>query len=257
MPLNPDRFVVDRADRGTFDPANRPSSEGIRAGAPLALEIIEKGRGVFRGLLVALLAVASSACLVPQSVDANSSQHTVPVIDLSSVPLYAMSPTPIPTYLQTPKDKAEGCRCQLKFENFLFVTDPDPTVDLQARWYIDYDVGIPGTQGPSIVPIPGSFSANGNVRGPISFTFDPDALNLTNTDADHNNGLHIIEVVIAEAEGFAPDTASNVRLPHRSLNKGWDATTLKFVVKVNVSQGDQCDRNTPLLSPPFARVCGS
>jgi hypothetical protein len=247
MHPNPDTTVVDRPRRPAADFADWPFYRRIRAGVPLAVPGCEKGRRMSRGVVLALLAAGSSACLVPQSVDANSSQHTVPVIDVSSVPNYFMTPT-IPTYLQSPEDKTQQCRCQLRFV-IPTVTDDDPTIDVQARWYVDYDLGTPGSQGPAnIQDLPGSFSDPGKARGPVTFNFDADQLGLV-------AGLHVIEVVIAERQGFAGDNDSNVSFPHRSLLQGWNATTLKFVAEVKESKASQCDRNTPLRSPPFARVC--
>ena len=67
-------------------------------------------------------------------------------------------------------------------------------------------------------------------------------------------GIHVIELVVAEKQGFAPDNA-NVILPHRSLLLGFDGTTLKIVVEVKPSNASQCDRNAPLRSPPLIRIC--
>jgi len=250
MPQNPDRSVVDFADPAGRDPGNLPSSEGIRAGAPLALEIGEKGRGVFRGLLVALLALGSSACLVPQSVDSSdTTPHTVPVIDLSSLPIQFMTPSNI-LYKQTTGDKAQGCRCQMQLL-IPAVNDDDPTVDLEARWYLDYDLGNPTSQAPVFQQdLPGSFTNSGRTRtGPV-FNFDADSLNIP------GGKQHVVEVVIAERQAF--DDSQGALFPHRSLKKDFEGTSLKFVVDVQDSQANvlQCDRNTPLQAPPMIRPCG-
>ena len=202
--------------------------------------------GVSSRVLVALLAAAVSACLVPQSVDSNDTrQHTVPVIDLASLPPYFMAPTN-PLYKQAQDDRTQQCRCQLQLV-IPVVTDDDPTIDLQARWYVDYDLGTPPSQLPAAVPtdLPGSFSQPGLSRGGVAFDIDADAL---------APGIHVIELVVAEKQGFAPDNA-NVILPHRSLLLGFDGTTLKIVVEVKPSNASQCDRNAPLRSPPLIRIC--
>ena len=90
--------------------------------------------GVSSRVLVALLAAAVSACLVPQSVDSNDTrQHTVPVIDLASLPPYFMAPTN-PLYKQAQDDRTQQCRCQLQLV-IPVVTDDDPTIDLQSPEY--------------------------------------------------------------------------------------------------------------------------
>jgi len=249
MPQNPDRSVVDCADRPGCGAANRPSSQGIRAGAPLALERVEKGRGVFRGLLVALLALGSSACLVPQSVDASdTTPHTVPVIDLSSLPIQFMTPSNI-LYKQTDNDKAQGCHCRMQLL-IPAVNDDDPTVDLEARWYLDYDLGNPPSEAPVFQQVlPGSFTNSGRTRTGVAFDFDADALQV-------GVGKHVVEVVIAERQAF--DDTLAALFPHRSLKKDFEGTSLKFLVDVQASQPNvgQCDRNTPLQIPPMIRQCG-
>jgi len=205
---------------------------------------------VSRSILLALLGAGLSACLVPQSVDgADTRQHTVPVIDLSSLPSYFLAPT-TPLYKQAQDDKTQQCRCQLQLQ-IPVVNDDDPTVDLQARWYIDYDLGTPQSQLPaSTEDIAGSFTTAGRSRTGPRFSFDADALGL-------NVGPHVIEVVIAERQGFAADNDQRVNFPHRSLLSGFEGTTFKFVADVKDSAPGvtQCDRNTPLRSPPLIRSC--
>jgi len=198
---------------------------------------------------VVLLGLGLSGCLVPQSVEQNdnaSRQHTVPIIDLSSLPSYLSSPS-IPVYLQGTDDVGPQCHCHLQLQ-VPNITDQDPTIDLQARWYVDYDLGTPPSQLPAAVPtdLPGSFSQPGLSRGGVAFDIDADAL---------APGIHVIELVVAEKQGFAPDNANNVILPHRSLLLGFDGTTLKIVANVQRSAAAQCDRNAPLRSPPLIRIC--
>src|SRR5207302_1941409 len=97
MPWNPDIDVVDRAGSS---PREEARSDRGRAGVRFALNA--GGRGVS----VVLLGLGHSGCLVPQSVEQNdnaSRQHTVPIIDLSSLPSYLSSPS-IPVYLQGTDD---------------------------------------------------------------------------------------------------------------------------------------------------------
>jgi hypothetical protein len=200
---------------------------------------------------VVLLGVGFSGCLVPQSVDANDTRpHTVPIIDLTSLPLYFASPS-VPLYLQGSDDRAQQCHCHLQV-TVPAVKDVDPTVDLQARWFLDYDVNIAGSQNVlTQQDLPGSLNSDRIIRDEKpTFDLDADALGLS-------PGPHVIEVVVAERQGFVPDNVS-VPTPHRALRTdsgGWDGTTLKIVANVQSSTATQCDRNTPLISPPLVRIC--
>jgi hypothetical protein len=200
---------------------------------------------------VVLLGLGLAGCLVPQSVDSNDTRpHTVPIIDLASLPLYFMSPT-VPLYLQGSNDVTQQCHCHLQV-TVPAVKDIDPTVDLQARWFLDYDVNIAGSQlVRSTQELPGSLNSNAIIREEkLTFDLDPDGLGLA-------PGPHVIEVVLAERQGFVPDSVS-VPTPHRALRNdsgGWDGTTIKIVADVRASSSPQCDGNTPLISPPLVRIC--
>jgi hypothetical protein len=202
---------------------------------------------------VVLLGVGFAACLVPQSVDPNDTRpHTVPTIDLVSLPSYFLTPA-IPLYLATETDKAQQCHCHVQL-TIPTIKDDDPTVDLEARWFLDYDLNVPQSQGVALTQdLAGSLNSNSIIREEkLIFDLDADVLGLL-------QGPHIIEVVLAERQGFVPDT-SNIPPPHRALRTdsgGWDGTTYKVVVNVQPSQPGvtQCDRNTPIMSPPLARIC--
>jgi hypothetical protein len=198
---------------------------------------------------VALFAL--SACLVPQSVDPVTTRpHTVPTIDLASLPGYMYSPE-VPIYLQGPADTSVSpqCRCVLRLQ-IPVVKDDDPTIDLEARWFVDYDInGSALSQAPANTQIlGGSFTDPGLARGPVTFDFDPFLSGISKDDS-----VHVIEMVIAEQQGFATD-ASGRPPPRRALLPGWDGSTFKIVARVHASSASRCDRNPAVISPPLQRI---
>jgi hypothetical protein len=207
---------------------------------------------VSRGVVVALLGAGLSACLVPQSVDPDVTRpHTVPIVDLRSLPAYMFSPE-VQVYLpgSTDTSSAPPCRCVLHLE-IPEIKDEDPTVNLEARWFVDYDLaGSAQSQSPVAVQVlNGSFNATGQFRGAVVFDFDPVTLGLTKDDS-----VHIIEMVIAEQQGFTPDSQAPFP-PHRAFLNGWDGTTFKIISRVHASAASQCDRNVAVISPPVVRIC--
>ncbi|MFL5450746.1 MAG: hypothetical protein ACJ78V_02455 [Myxococcales bacterium] len=199
-------------------------------------------------MTVLLLSFALSSCLVPQSVDPDTTGlPTVPVIDLTQLPSHMLIPM-IPLYKQSQVDVDQGCVCHLQLV-VPVVKEDDPTVDVEARWFLDYDLGNPATQ-PRVFTqdFPGSFNSSATIRGALTFDLNADARGIP------PNTSHVIEVMLAERQGFALDTQSP---PQRALLPGFDATTFKIVVDVKPSGSDQtpCDRNTPIRIPPLQRVC--
>jgi hypothetical protein len=181
--------------------------------------------------------------------------HTVPTIDLAQLPAYLLAPK-VPVYLPGTTDLSSSppCRCILHFV-IPVIKDDDPTVNLEARWFVDYDLnGSAQSQAPAAVQVlAGSFNPTGLTRGPVVFDFDPVAHNISTTDTV-NGSPHVIEMVIAEQQGFAPDTQNPPPVPpHRALLPGWDGTTFKIVVNVLASSAGRCDRNANVISPPLQR----
>ena len=258
MPSNPDRNVTHRGHGGAANAANPPRGAGMDAGATLAVPRRAKGRGVSRAVAVPLLWIAFSGCLVLQSVDpADTRPHTVPIIDLMNLPPYMLTPQ-VAVYLPTQADLAHSppCKCILHFE-IATIKEEDPTVDLEARWFVDYNLNGTATSQLSIArqTLTGAFNSN-PFRGPVVFDFDPVLLGIAVDPVKEPNGqLHVIEMVIAEAQGFATDADPQV-FPNRSLKPGWDGTTYKIVANVqNSAPGvTQCNRNASLTSPPLQRV---
>jgi hypothetical protein len=204
---------------------------------------------VSAAVTVLLLSVALSGCLVPQSVDPDTTRlPTVPVIDLSQLPSHMLIPM-LPLYKQSQVDVDQGCVCHLQLV-IPVIKEDDPTVDVQARWFLDYDLGIPGSQRPILTQnFQGSFSDPAVTRGPVTLDLDADSLGLA-------EGPHVVEMMIAERAAFAADTQQP---PFRALvvRPPFDATTFKMVVDVKPSASGQtpCDRNTPIRIPPLQRVC--
>jgi hypothetical protein len=245
MPSNRDRAVVDLPARSVSE-GFRP--EGNRCGSRIAFLPGGEGRGVSGAVTVLLLSFALSSCLVPQSVDPDTTRlPTVPVIDLTQLPSHMLIPM-IPLYKQSDVDRAEGCTCHLQLI-IPVIKEDDPTVDVLARWFLDYDLGTPASWPPiSQVPFQGSFDNVAVTRGPVVLDLDADSRGLA-------PGPHIIEMMIAETAAFAPDTQQPA---FRALiaKPPFDATTFKIVVDLKDSQaGTPCDRNTPIRIPPLQRVC--
>jgi hypothetical protein len=190
--------------------------------------------------------LAQVACLVPQSVDPESTRpHTVPLIDLMQLPDYWYTPE-VTLYRQSPTDQLANCHCELELQ-IPAIKEPDPTVTLEGRWFVDYDINNLGQSWVDNPKFVGAFNNVADVRGPVLYAFNADALKL---DA----GRHVVEFVIAEQDGWNTDTT--VRPHHRSLNAGWDATALRLVVDVEPgSQVQQCDLGVGVLKPLTQRIC--
>jgi hypothetical protein len=189
--------------------------------------------------------VLAQACLVPQSVDPESTRpHTVPLIDLMQLQDYWYTPQVV-LYQQSPTDQALNCHCELQLQ-IPAIKEPDPTVTLEGRWFVDYDITNSQQSWVDNPKFPGAFNSTADVRGPATFNFNADAPKLSTT-------AHVVEFIVAEQDGFNTDT--NVKPHHRSLNPGWDASTLRLLVLVQPSQAQQCDLNAGVLKPLTQRVC--
>jgi hypothetical protein len=198
----------------------------IRPGSPLAPKR-------FAGLCVsaALLVVLAQGCLMPQSVDpANTRPHTIPRVDLTNLPDYLLQPF-LTLDPQEQFDVSPPCHCRLEILIPPIIAD-DPTVDVEVRVFVDYDVNVTSSQVNDRFTLRGTFGSSETTRpfGPLQL--DSDKL--------RGPGLHVVELVIGEAAGFAPTT---VFPPQRAMLPNFDSSTFKFVVKV-------LDPNTK------ARSCG-
>jgi len=181
-----------------------------------------------------------SGCLVPQEVDPISNRkHFPPRIMVENIQPHLVGP--YLTLVRAARDV--GCRCELALAIPPVVED-DPTVDLEGRWFVDYDLRAPASQRPvARQTVKGEFDFTKTVRTWPTFSFDADSLGLT---AD---GFHAVEVVVAESSGF--NDGSQTTLPGRTLLEGYGATTYRFFVRiVNDPDAQQCP-----TEKPSTRIC--
>jgi hypothetical protein len=201
-----------------------------------------------RGALVALTFLVESACLVPQSIDAidaDAGPHAVPHIVLETIPTYLLAPV-LTLYRQGPADAVAtpACSCKLVL-NVPQVADEDPSITLLARWFVDYNLAVPSSTLPwKPQTIEGNFDTGTTVRTLLPYDFDADTHNIV------TNGLHIVELVVGERDGF-DDTS--LTLPNRAMKPGYEAAVYRFAIQVNVTQ----DPNQPHCpnQPPSVPVC--
>src|SRR5205814_8832196 len=121
----------------------RPDCPRIRRG----LRFARKRRAGMRVLAVVLF--LSGGCLVPQSVDPVTTRpHTVPRVDLANLPRYLLAPF-VPLDPQGPADVIANppCQCRLDVTSLVMIVD-DPTVDVDVRVFVDYDLNVPQSQLP-------------------------------------------------------------------------------------------------------------
>jgi hypothetical protein len=190
---------------------------------------------LLRGLRLALLPMLAG-CLIPQSVDPIASrEHQPPRIAVESIPSYLLAPL-LPLMQQTSQDVTDGCHCRIDL-TVPQIEEDDPTVDLLARWFVDYDLAVPRSTG--VVKeqsFNGSFNSQDIVRGPATFNFELDALGIT------DNQAHVVEVVVGERSGFDEESTA---LPHRAMLSGYSSTIYKFVIKVDPPTGTTCPSELP------------
>ena len=214
----------------------------IRAGLPTARTTLATPCAA-----VAALLMLTDGCLMPQSVDPReTTPHTIPRVDLKLLRDYELKPVML-LYPRGPGDVSAGCHCLLQVEIASIIAE-NPTVDIEGRLFVDYDVAVPSSERPISVPIkdPGDFQSTKTNRGPFVLPIDADAIGLT-------EGFHVFELVTAEREGFALN--DNVFPPQRATNLGWESSVFKFVVNVRL-QADPlrptCDVGA---APPQVRLC--
>ncbi len=171
-----------------------------------------------------------------------ASQHPPPRFDLGSIDVRLLAPV-LQLYRQGSVDAATtpASYCELCL-SIPLVEEDDPTITLEARWFVDYDPSIPASQHPSGAPqiMSGDFNNTGTVRTLKPFVFDADALGVT-------NGLHVVEVVLAETAAF---NNSSTTLPYRALNPGYSAAVYRFFINAKVDQ----DASRPLCPSQFPSV---
>jgi hypothetical protein len=183
---------------------------------------------------------------MPQSVDpATTRPHTIPRVDLKNLRDYELKPSML-LYPRGPLDPT-NCQCVLSVEIPSIIAD-DPTVDVEGRLFVDYDIDVPATNRRiDGFILPGDFQSSKTTRGSVVLTIDADRFGLA-------DGIHVFEVVLAEREGFAADT---VFPPQRATKPDYEASVFKFVVNVQRHPANEAQRPTcdVLASPPQLRSC--
>jgi hypothetical protein len=217
-------------------PAQPPAAKSLQRQPFLSGAGLASALGVF---------VCAQGCLVPQSVDELvSSPHPAPYFEVEKIPSYLIAPT-----LQLVRQGSldPPCHCQIQIPS-LIVHEDDPTVDLEARWFIDYDVAVPRSQ--AIVrrdtggALAGTFKDATYVRRPLlEFDFDADNLGIA------TNGLHVLTVVVGETAAF--DDGATTALPNRTPHAGFSLAEWQFTINVDVQQ----DRANCPQQLPSVRVC--
>jgi hypothetical protein len=194
----------------------------------------------------AVLFLMSLGCLMPQSVDpATTRPHIIPRVDLKNLRDYELKPTML-LYPRGPSDPT-SCQCVLNIEIPAIIAD-DPTVDVEGRFFVDYDVAVPSSQRRiDAFILPGDFQSSATTRVPPALVIDADRFGLS-------DGVHVFELVLAEREGFAADA---VFPPQRATKPDWESSVFKFVVNLQRHPPDEAQRPTcdVLASPPQVRIC--
>jgi len=157
---------------------------------------------------------------MPQSVDpANTRPHTIPRVDLTNLPDYLLQPF-LTLDPQEQADVNPPCHCRLEVKIPPIIAD-DPTVNVEVRIFVDYDVNVTSSQRNDRVTLEGTFGSSETTRLFPPLELDSDKLG--------GFGLHVVELVIGEAAGFAPTT---VFPPQRAMLPNFESSTFKFVVQV-------------------------
>jgi|GEM_PF-1504360 len=205
-------------------------------------------RGAALASILGVLVCAQVSCLIPQTVEPIlQAPHPAPYIVVETIPSYLLAPQ-LTLIRQGAGDAAmaQACHCQLWFDG-LVVHEDDPTITLQAKWFVDYDVTNPSSTRPWAADlIPGTFdNATAIVRPVRTFQFDADAVGIV------TSGVHLVEVVIGETAGFDPSSTTQ---PNRAMKAGYTPAVWRFPVNVRVEQvTGQCNQ-PPAQSPPSVRV---
>ncbi|MGE5048498.1 MAG: hypothetical protein ACM3PC_08035 [Deltaproteobacteria bacterium] len=185
---------------------------------------------------------------MPQNVDAIQTEpHPPPQFLVGEIPDYLVTPQ-LQLYRQGAADAAQTppCHCVVEIPP-LSISEPDPTVDLTVRWFVDYDLSVPRSTNP-VRPqetLQGTFNDSTKTRREIGkFDFDADGLVL-------NSGPHVLEVVVGESAGF--DDSPGVGEPNRTPKPGFTLAVYRFFINVRVEQ-DPARPSCP-SAPPSLRVC--
>jgi hypothetical protein len=202
-----------------------------------------RGPGLAFQVLVVVCALTAPGCLVPQSIDAFVvTPHPPPHFVLESIPDYLLQPV-LQLYRQGPNDPP--CHCYLEL-SIPFVEEDDPTVTLEARWFLDYDPAVISSVSPVGAPqrLDGNFDTQETIRPLKAFRFDADAFLI------NSSGLHVVDVVVGELAGFDPASTAQ---PNRAMKPGYTAAVYRFFVNLKY-EPDSTRPNCPAAGASL-RVC--
>jgi len=124
-----------------------PCSHCPQGTNPLLFQRFYRGKPL--ASILGVLVCAQVSCLIPQTVDPIvAAPHPAPYFVVEQIPSY-LSPPQLTLLRQGLGDAAlaPACHCQLWFDG-LFVHEDDPTITLQAKWFVDYDVTNPSSTRP-------------------------------------------------------------------------------------------------------------
>jgi hypothetical protein len=208
------------------------------------------------GAMFAIALMVESGCLIPQSIDPEDSDagpHPAPHFVREAIPDYMKATSQLELYRQGPGDLAQSvstgvCHCQLQLAIPL-VEEEDPTITLQVRWFLDYDLADAGTQSPlTAISLPGSFDNPATQRPMNPFFFDPDVVR-----GNVATGTHVIEAVVADQAGF--DDSADAGFPFRTMKPGFGADVYTIVTHVD-AEPDPLQQHCPGVapSPPAERI---
>ncbi len=220
-----------------------PTHKGLESGA-LALgktRAVAPAPPAARGALLSLLLAANglAGCLVPQSVDSQQNRVKYP----PRVVVESLDPKLVGTIKLThgQLDSQALCSCRVALE-VPQVEEVDTTLNLEARWFIDYDPDKVSTQRPVQTQfLAGSFDSSTSVRQGPKLEFDLTALGL-------GDGAHLADVVIAE-QGAFDDAATT--LAHRAVLAGYSSAAHRFVIDALTDDLKVCRSDAP-----WKRTCG-
>jgi hypothetical protein len=123
--------------------------------------------------------------------------------------------------------------------------EADPDLTLEARWFVDYDSNVPSSTVIQVtleIP-PNRDNPRLTNRTVLPYTLDADAVGIV------QSGVHVVEIVIGETDGFDKSTAAPRR--NRSMKPGYASSEYRFAVNVRVEQvPGQCP-----LTPPSEPKC--
>ena len=229
---------MSRADTGAvaLTSRNHAKSRDFARGAALAIKA-----------LVLVCAATGEACLVPQSVDPIVAvPHSPPHIVLDSIRKELLVPQ-LSLYVQGSQDTAANPQCHCELELAIpFVEEDDPTVVLEARWFIDYDPALSATVRPwNPQTLDQGFDNPSTIRTLNPFNFSADKVNAV-------PGFHLVEIVVGEKAGFDPSpTAAR---PNQSMLEGYSADVFRFPINVTTAP-DPARPTCATEQFPSVRIC--